>query len=298
MYSVGGDMRTGSRLDVTIAILTWNGGAVLPRVLEAVFSQETGLAYEVLAVDSGSTDGTLEVLGRFRVRVVEVARGEFNFGLTRDLAYRESTGRFVINLSQDAVPARPDWLEKLVGPLVEDSEASASCGTSIPDAERDFAQFAWERNGYFYFTREMRKFAAKYGKGLSFSNSAVRRSVWERLRFDPQPTGEDFQLQKKLHGCGGRIVFPQDAPVLHHHAYSLGGLYRRCRNEGLALRILGCPYNELDLAADLAGLRKYVQLLREVRRGSVRTGAELAFPVLRPLAVYAGSRFGRRAVWR
>lgn len=280
-----------------MAILTWNGVAVLPRLLDAVFGQDTGLRYEVLAVDSGSTDGTLSALGRFPVRLIEVGRGEFDFGLTRDLAYRESGGRFVVNLSQDAVPARADWLEKLVGPLLADSEAAASCGTSIPDPERDYGQFPWERNGYFYFTREMKKFAGKYGKGLSFSNSAVRRSVWERLRFDKQPTGEDFQFQKKLHERGGRIVFPPDAAVLHHHSYSLGGLYRRCRNEGLALRMLGCPYHELDLAADLVSAGKYVQLLREIRRGSVRTCAEAAFPVLRPLAVYAGSRFGRRAVW-
>jgi rhamnosyltransferase len=287
-----------SRFDVTIAILTRDAGPVLPRLLDAVFAQQTSLRYEVLAVDSGSADGSLDTLRRFPLRLLEIPKSNFNWGRTRDFAYQQCASPVIINLSQDAVPARTDWLDRLIAPILEDPDVAVACGSSIPDPQRHFTQFTWERNGYFYFTREIKKFVAKYGRGLSFANSAVRRSVWERLRFDDQPTGEDFQFQKKLHGDGGgRIAFPTDAPVLHHHNYSFGGLVRRIRNEGYALRLLGCPYNEFDLAVDLLSPKKYAQWLREVRRGSLETPADLLFPVVRPLAVYAGSRFARRPVW-
>jgi hypothetical protein len=85
--------------------------------------------------------------------------------------------------------------------------------------------------------------------------------------------------------------------VLHHHYYTLRGVYRRCRNEGLALREMGCAYNEANLAADLLSPKKYAQWLREVKRGSLRSGAEWLYPVLRPVAVYMGSRFARKMVW-
>ncbi|MDK1022054.1 MAG: hypothetical protein QGD90_10505 [Candidatus Hydrogenedentes bacterium] len=52
-------------------------------------------------------------------------------------------------------------------------------------------------------------------------------------------------------------------------------------------------YGEWDLLCDLAGPRKYVQWLRELRRGSLRSSASVFFPVLRPIAVYMGSRFGK-----
>ena len=133
---------------------------------------------------------------------------------------------------------------------------------------------------------------------LSFANSAVRRDVWERLRFDKQPLGEDFQFQIKLYNEGLGIAFPHDAPVLHHHDYTTGSLYRRCRNEGLSLRVLGCRYTECDLIADLVSPAKYIQWLREAKRGSLKSAAAALFPVLRPLAVYTGSRFARRPVWR
>ena len=289
---------TGSNEDyeITIALLTRDAGPVLGRLLAAVFAQETGRRFEVVAVDSGSSDGTLDLLGQHPVRVCTIPTENFNWGRTREYAYAQSRGRVVVNLSQDAVPAGTDWLEHLVRPL-DDPGVAVSCGSSAPDPERGFGQFPWERNGYFYFTREIARFVSRYGKGLSFANSAVRRDVWERLRFDEQPTGEDFQFQRKLHAAGLTIVFPDDAPVLHHHNYTFAGLWRRCRNEGYALKLLGCAYTEADLALDLLSGRKYVQWLRELKRGSLHTAADVCFPVLRPLAVYMGSRFTRRPIW-
>jgi glycosyltransferase involved in cell wall biosynthesis len=282
--------------DVTIALLTRNAGPVLPRLLDAVFGQQTRRRFEVLVVDSGSTDGTLDVLRDHPVRLLTIPESDFNWGRTRDFAYQHAPSRIVINLSQDAVPMQPTWLDHLVRPL-EDPQVGASCGSSVPDPGRHFPQFPWERNGYFYFTREMTKFVARHGRGLSFANSAVPHAVWERLRFDDQPTGEDFQFHTKLHAAGLRIAFPEDAPVLHHHNYSLSGLWRRCRNEGFALRLLGCPYTELDLVRDLISMRKYVQWLREIRRGSLHTTADYLFPVLRPVAVYMGSRLTHKPIW-
>lgn len=286
----------GEDLDVTIAILTRNAGAILPRLLDAVFAQTTTKRFEVIAVDSGSADGSLDVMRRYPVRIIEIPQANFNWGQTRDFAYQQSRASIVVNLSQDAIPMRTDWLDNLTRPL-DDANVGVSCGSSVPDPERAFPQFPWERNGYFYFTREIRAFVKRYGRGLSFANTATPRAVWEKLRFDEQPTGEDFQFQKKLHGTELRIAFPADAPVLHHHNYDLGSLWRRCRNEGYALKLLGCSYSEADLLYDLASPRKYVQWLREIRYGRLHTAADVLFPMTRPLAVYMGSRFTRKPIW-
>lgn len=291
-----GDYDAGMGVDVTVAILTKDGAEYLPRLVLAVQRQATPRHVEVLAVDSGSTDGTLAILRDAGARVIEIAPDGFDFGRTRDLAYSEAGGEFVVNLSQDAIPAHDRWLENLLRPF-EDETVAVSCGSSIPDPDRGFPQFAWERNGYMYFTREIQCFVRRYGRGVSFANSAVRRRVWEAVRFTPQGTGEDFQFQMKLAVSPWKVAFAEDAACLHHHTFTTKTLWRRCRNEGIALRQLGCPYGAFDLAADLASPRKYVQWIREWRRGSLRTTAERVFPVLRPVAVYVGSRFGRKALW-
>ncbi len=282
--------------DITVAIPCRNGGDILRRALAQVFAQEIDRPFEVLAFDSGSTDGTLDALAEHPVRVIHIDQDTFDWGRLRERMFEESRGDIMVSLSQDAVPSGPDWLARLVAPL-DDPDLGVSCGSSIPDPARDFPQFQWEKNGYYYFTREIGKFTARYGKGLSFANTAVRRAVWEELRIEPQATGEDFGFQMKLHAAGIPIAFPSDAPVLHHHNYTLKGVYRRCRNEGLALREMGCAYHEGDLLADLASPKKYIQWLRELKRGSLRNGAEWCYPVLRPVAVYMGSRFARKMVW-
>ncbi|HRI87436.1 MAG TPA: glycosyltransferase family 2 protein [Candidatus Hydrogenedentes bacterium] len=285
-------MGSGDGVDVSITLLTRNAGPLLARVLRAIRSQETQRSVEIVAVDSGSSDGTLAVLAQFDVNVAQISADSFDFGLTRDHVFEMARGEIVIALSQDAVPAHPGWLEALVAPLAEPSVA-ASCGRSIPDPERDMPQFIWERNGYFYFTREMRAFFKKYGRGLSNANAAIRRSVWERLRFGRQPIGEDFRFQTKLNAEGLQIAFPDGAETLHHHAYTLPSLYKRCRNEGLGLRTLGCAYSELDLVRDLLRFDVHRAWLRESLHGNLRWPSDWVFPVLRPCAVYAGSRFAR-----
>lgn len=284
------------RPDITVGIPTRNAGPSFRRLLESVHTQKTSLAVEVIALDSGSTDGTLGLLHDYGVRVIPIDQATFNWGAVRERLFEEARGGIVANLSQDAIPAREDWLENLIRPL-EDEKVGVSSGSSIPDPDREFPQFQWEKNGYYYFTREIAHFVAKHGKGLSFGNAAVPRRVWEELHVDPQATGEDFQFQIKLREAGYEMAFPQDAPVLHHHNYRLKAVYRRCRNEGMALRDMGCPYREWDLAADLLSPRKYVQWLREATRGTLRSPAEWLYPVVRPVAVYAGSRFGRAYVW-
>lgn len=273
---------------ITIAYLTRNGGGLLARSLAAIPEQSTAHDIEVLAVDSGSTDGTVSTLLHAGARVVEIPSEEFNFGRTRDLAYQRAMGEIVVNLSQDAVPAHRDWLERLLAPLEEKSVA-ASCGRSVFDPERGHRQFAWERNGYFYFTREMVQFRRRYGRGLSFSNSAVRRSAWEQLRFGAIALGEDFQFQIAAKEAGFALAFPEGAEVLHHHDYTLPALWRRCRDEGAALKQLGCAYNALDLARDLSSPPKFVQFARDIAHARLRTPAEILFPLLRPLAVYSGN---------
>ncbi len=274
-------------------MLVRNAGPVLERLLNAVSTQRTNRRLEIVAVDSGSSDGTRAILANHGARLIDIGPDTFNFGLTRDLAFENSRGEFIVSLSQDAVPAHESWLENILAPLA-DPDVAVSCGRSLPDPERSTPQFPWERNGYFYFTREMDRFRCRYGRGLSNANAAYKRGVWERLRFGAQPIGEDYRFQTKLHDAGLRIAFPDDAPVLHHHDYAFGSLIRRCRNEGLGLRELGFPYNESDLIADLLSPGKYVAWLRDLLRGRLRTGAALLFPVVRPVSVYAGSRFGKR----
>src|SRR4051812_36862364 len=89
---------------VTVAIPTLNGMSTLPDVIARVRAQQVDADVELLAVDSGSGDGTREHLRQVADRVIELRPGEFNHGTTRNLAVEEARGELVVMLVQDAAP--------------------------------------------------------------------------------------------------------------------------------------------------------------------------------------------------
>jgi rhamnosyltransferase len=109
---------SGSTVDVTVAILTFNGERYLDRILTGIADQDFAGTVEVLVVDSGSTDDTLAIVRRHpSVRLHQIPNSEFGHGRTRNLAAELANGNIVAFLTHDAVPADPHWLRELVAPF-------------------------------------------------------------------------------------------------------------------------------------------------------------------------------------
>ena len=60
-------------VDVTIVIPTKNAGRLFEKVLKKVFAQETTYEYEVICVDSGSSDNTIEIIKKFPCKLYELS---------------------------------------------------------------------------------------------------------------------------------------------------------------------------------------------------------------------------------
>ena len=98
----------------SILLLTKNGASDLEQLLPSLFAQEGASQVEVIAVDSGSTDRTLDLLREYRVRIVEIPAEEFHHARTRNFAAGLARGEILVFLSQDAVPASASWLSSLI----------------------------------------------------------------------------------------------------------------------------------------------------------------------------------------
>src|SRR5262245_61169591 len=99
--------------------------------LEAVHRQEVDGGFEVICIDSGSTDATLRHCREFGVRLLQIDKRDFNHGLTRNRAIAVSVGEFVALLSQDAVPLGNDWLQKLVAAVGLTPRAAGAYGSQV-----------------------------------------------------------------------------------------------------------------------------------------------------------------------
>ena len=100
---------------ISIIIPTKNAGLEFRKTLEAIRGQTREA--EVVVVDSGSSDGTVDLARQFRARTISIPPESFNHGETRNFGIRNSTGQFCVMLVQDAIPVGETWLEELISPF-------------------------------------------------------------------------------------------------------------------------------------------------------------------------------------
>ncbi|WP_344754207.1 glycosyltransferase family A protein [Leifsonella bigeumensis] len=117
-----------------MAILTFNGEKHIGDILSALEVQQYDGEFDVLVIDSGSSDHTLEIIASHpSVRLHEIPNAEFGHGRTRNLAARLATGDIVVYLTHDAVPLGVRWLEAMVAPFNHD-EVAAVLGRQVARA--------------------------------------------------------------------------------------------------------------------------------------------------------------------
>jgi rhamnosyltransferase len=265
-------------------------------MLEAISSQQTRHQVDVLIIDSGSVDGTVESVKAGGVRVVSIAPEEFGHGTTRNLGARLANGSVVVYLSQDAVPASVEWLENLVSPF-EDPEVGAVYGRQLANPRTSpLMQFLHET---FYPNRRIRR-SSGYNDSFSFrdilfsnANSAIRKDVLRAVPFaEHLLMSEDQEFAVRLLRQGWAIVYEPDAAVWHSNEYSLRQFFRRNFDSAYSLRglqshgtiariVLGLHY----LIAELAYLAR--------KRHWTYLPSAVGWEALRALAFVAGSNAER-----
>jgi rhamnosyltransferase len=264
----------------------------LADLLSALAGQVGCEPFEIVAVDSGSTDGSLEALAAAGARVERIEPAAFRFGPTRQRAFELTRGRVIVTLSQDAVPGGPGWLAAMTGPILE-GRADLVQAEELPPADA-------ERLGM------VQNFGTAYGHwpmpwlAISCSGLAISRPAWAATGFGPVAMSEDKYLGAAARRLGLRMEISRGAPLLHGHAFTFASLARRAFNEGMGARQTDGRYSLRQLLRDGFGLWRLRWIVNAALRRPSRRDVSLAelarFPV-RPIFCYLGYRFGRR-YWR
>ena len=236
-------------MKTAVAVLTKNGGALLGDCLAAVCAQETAEPFEVVVIDSGSTDGSVQrVRAEPRVRLVQIAPGEFQHGRTRNLAMASTAAELVAFLTQDAVPAGRGWLAAFERFMDAHPEAAGAFGHQVPHAHADPLE-AWEVASHFESFRggPVTFRAPPEGQPLApherarvhyFSNvnSCIRRSAWQRVPFPEIDFGEDQAWAHAAQRAGMATGYAAEAVVRHSHDYGALALFGRRYDEARFMR--------------------------------------------------------------
>jgi rhamnosyltransferase len=214
---------------VSVVIPTYNGRADLEVLLPKMLGQQVDFPFEIVCVDSGSTDGTWELLGRYPVRRHQIPKGQFSHGGTRNLGIGLTSGDIVVLMTQDAIPLDEHLLASLVAnyadPVVGGvyaRQVPRPNGTLLPKIDLSISQ-----NGKTVRSLNNIKEHPDYRllpplrqrELCNFDNicSSMRRKAWEKIHLQKRSFAEDLDWGKRAFESGWTIVYEPKAAVMHSH---------------------------------------------------------------------------------
>jgi len=265
--------------NVSVILPTYNRAALLRSAIEALLRQTAPAgAYEIVAVDNNSTDGTADLLASLddaRIRAVKEPRQGLSFARNAGLAAARGA---LIALTDDDVEVAPDWIDSIGSTMAAHPDVDAVGGRILP---------AWPEDKPAWLTRDhwaplalqdhgdaVRVFDRSTPVGLIGANVAFRRDVFDRIGpFSPAVqrvrdgigSTEDHELLDRLYAAGGRAMYtprivamtrvPRErcARAYHRRWHSGHGFFhalmRTSAVERSRMRVLGVPGHLVRSAA-------------------------------------------------
>lgn len=245
----------------SVIILTKNGEQYLRSLLDALVTQELNGRHEVIVIDSGSKDATLNIVSEYpEAQLHKIRPEEFGHGRTRNLGAHLARGEFLVYIPQDATPASRNWLENLLRPFADPAVAGAYA-RQLPRSEANAMEKFFLGETY-SGKQEIRSLAPGQDATLArcfFStvSGAVRASVWRQHPFrEDIIMSEDQAWAVDVMRAGHAIVYAPEACVLHSHQYGVGDVFRRNFDSGYSIRQIFGGRTGLPLAGLLGRLAR------------------------------------------
>ena len=217
-------------MDCSIIIRAFNEEKHIGRLLQGIRHQ-TFRNSEVILVDSGSTDFTVEIAESYGARIVRIPPEEFTFGRSLNYGIREAASEFIVMASAHVYPVYPDWLAALLHPLL-DKRVALSYGKQRAPVSAKYSEKQIFHQWY-PETGQMHQETAFCNN----ANAAIRRSLWEKNPYDETLTGlEDLAWAKWARDRGYWISYVAEAEVIHVHNETPRGVFNRYLREAMAYK--------------------------------------------------------------
>lgn len=287
----------------SIVMVMKNERRNLERSFDLISGQSFGGMVEIVYVDSGSTDGTIEFMRERGVEAICIPPADFHHGRTRNLAAEHARNDVLVFLSGDAIPLHKDWLRNLVAPF-QDPRVGGVYGKQVPPegtgALRAHAMAAEYPNTP--FERDLSNEPRLHPGLFRFSNanSAVRRELWSRFRFNETLLlAEDQGMCRDILMAGYKVAYVPDAAVIHGHERNAWGELRFAFENGLSLTRMNILRNP-EIGGEFGyGLRRVRDDFKYfASRGEpINAAGSLGINALKWLGVQLGKRENKLPLW-
>jgi len=232
---------------VSVVIRALNEAPHIGRLLASLASQ-TRVADEVVLVDSGSSDRTVEIAEQFDCKIIHMPPSEFTFGRSLNWGCDVAKGDLLVFVSAHVYPLEPTWLSKLTAPF-ENPQVGLSYGGQTGDHRSNFAEIRLLNR---WFPSE--SVADQDDPFCNNANCAIRKSLWQDQPYDETLPGlEDLAFARDMLAAGHKISYVADARIAHVHEEGFRQTLNRYRREAMAYKeIFGRTEISLPKAVALA----------------------------------------------
>jgi rhamnosyltransferase len=215
---------------VSIILRSYNEGWALRETLPAVLAQDHS-KWELIVIDSGSTDGSVDLIRQANPRhFIQIKHEEYNPSRVMNHGMELARAEFAIFLNADATPQGTHWLRPLALAL-QDPRTAAVFGKQIPRPDCR-AVFAHDYERCFGPDRE----STRWEHFFSMVSSGLRKDIWARRGFlEKMQYSEDDEYTRWCRAQGYRIVYCPESVVMHSHNYTPAQAYKRSFGEAKAL---------------------------------------------------------------
>lgn len=246
-----------SKLKATICIPVYNGEKYLAQIFESLHSQKLKDPFEVLVIDSGSTDGSLEIINNAQkkyknIRLQEIPNKEFGHGKTRNLAAQMAKGEFIVYITHDAIPAHDYWLYEIIKPFELNQGIVGVLGKQDPrpqcvpllkyEIQSVFSNLGNDCGTTLYYKDSFMKEQGIKDLAYFYSdvNAATRRVfILNEIPYRDVPYSEDQMFGRDIVEAGYIKAYAGRANVVHSNDITLGEYKHRMFDETLGLRKIG-----------------------------------------------------------
>ncbi len=219
---------------VSIIIPVKNEEQFIAQCLDAVFAQEASFQFEIIVIDSGSTDRTLSILEQYSsIRLIKILPQQFGHGKTRNLGASVSNGTFIVFLNADAIPLDNHWLQTLIHPLLNPNVEKIAGVFSRHVPRQDCHLYMYRDLDKSMPTTPFLRTQTSKTQFMIFStvSCAIPRSLWQQFPFDDSiAIAEDQQWASTLLKNQYSILYQPASVVTHSHNYTHHQLFRiKCK---------------------------------------------------------------------
>lgn len=224
------------KINISIIIPVKNGISTIKQCLDAIFAQTLIDQTEVIIIDSGSTDGTLDIVRLYPVRLYQIPPESFNHGATRNYGVSLAKGEFVVMTVQDAVASDKLWLHHITIPLTDKGVIGVSGRQVVPHKENMnpgawYQTFSAPKTTKISYSEDelndMLPGVKKSKCGWDNVTAAYKTEILKEYPFVTTNYSEDIQWAYQMFKNGFTLAYAPQAMVFHYHHETLNYRYKR-----------------------------------------------------------------------